>query len=134
MWLQSSQKFYFCISRLPWKRIWQPLSKLWYHNIEKKIFCQVYDLKHLIKEPTFYKIMKSLHVLTKLFPACPYDTGIPDFHKMTLTVLKMLKLLDTVITNHMITSSSKKSFIKNSHLHLQNIKPTVKSLKFLMQC
>ena len=61
--------------------------------------------------------------------SCTYETGISDFHKMTLTVLKTLikkkkkKLLDTVITNHMITLLSEKSFIKNSHLYLQKTKP-----------
>ena len=60
-------------------------------------FCDVYNFKNLIKEPTCYK---NLHnpssidvILTKKYRnfqnSQTIETGLSDYHKMTLTVLKM---------------------------------------------
>ena len=60
------------------------------------VFCDTYDLKRLIKEPTCYKIPGNLFcidlILTnnpKCFQtSCVVETGLSDFRRMTVTVMK----------------------------------------------
>ena len=59
-------------------------------------FCQLYNLKHLIKVPTCYKNPDNPSVIDLMLTKCPrsyqnssaIETGLSDFHKMTVTVLK----------------------------------------------
>ena len=59
-------------------------------------FCASYNLKNLIKQPTSFKNLENLtridHILTnhpKSFHSpSVLETGLSDFHKLTLTVLK----------------------------------------------
>ena len=61
-----------------------------------KAFCESFNLSSLIKEPTCYKNPQNPScmnlVLTKtpysLQSSCVIETGLPDFHKMTVTVMK----------------------------------------------
>ena len=60
------------------------------------VFCDTYDLKCLIKEPTYYKNPDNPScidiILTnnpKCFQSsCVVETGLSDFHRMKVTVLK----------------------------------------------
>ena len=61
-----------------------------------KSFCQIYNFKNLLDKPTCYKN----HINPSCFDliiinkprsfknSCTFETGLSDFHKMTLTVLK----------------------------------------------
>ena len=59
-------------------------------------FCQLNNLKHLIKVPTCYKNPDNPSVIDLMLTNCPrshqnsnaIETGLSDFHKMTVTVLK----------------------------------------------
>ena len=59
-------------------------------------FCNIYNLRNLVKEPTCYKyqlIPTPIDlILTNRYKCFQntinVETGLPDFHKMTLTVLK----------------------------------------------
>ena len=63
---------------------------------EMKEFCEIYHPKNLIKEPTCYKNSKNPTsidiILTNRIQSfqnsCVIETGLSDFHKMTITVLK----------------------------------------------
>ena len=60
------------------------------------VFCDTYDLKCLIKEPTCHKNPENLSciglILTnnpKCFQSsCVVETGLSDFHRMPVTVMK----------------------------------------------
>ena len=54
-------------------------------------FCAQYDLKNLIKEPTCYKNIIDLMLTNRhrsFTSTCTVETGLSDFHKMTITALK----------------------------------------------
>ena len=56
-------------------------------------FCELYNLKNPVKEPTCYKNPENPScidlILTDLFyKIATVVTGQPDFHKMTITVMK----------------------------------------------
>ena len=61
-----------------------------------KEFCNLYSLKHLIKKPTCFKNQDNPKVIDLLLTNRPrsfcnsnnLDTGLSDFHKLTLTILK----------------------------------------------
>ena len=63
---------------------------------DKTVLCDTYDLKCLIKEPTCYKNPENPScidlILTNnpkcLQSSCAVETGLPDFHRMTVTVMK----------------------------------------------
>ena len=65
-------------------------------NSDMTVFCYTYDLKCLIKEPTCYKNPENPScidlILTnnpKCFQSsCVVETGLSDFHRMTVTVMK----------------------------------------------
>ena len=66
-------------------------------NPHMREFCALYDFINLIKEPTCYKnidkptsIDQILTNHAKCFQHSGiYETGLPDFHKLTFTVLKI---------------------------------------------
>ena len=66
------------------------------NNTSLKDFCQLYDLKHLIKVPTCCKNPENPSIIDLMLTNSPYsyqnscaiETGLSDFHKMTVTVLK----------------------------------------------
>ena len=65
-------------------------------NSDMAVFCDTYDFKCLIKEPTYYKNPENPScidlILTnnpKCFQSsCVLETGLSDFHRMTVTVMK----------------------------------------------
>ena len=74
-----------------------------------KCFCDTYNLKGLIKQPTCYKNPESptcLHLLLTNSPrifqsTCVLETGLSDFHLMTLTVMgKSFRKLQPRIINY----------------------------------
>ena len=60
-------------------------------------FCKVHNLKNLVKEPTCYKNPEKPTIIDLILTnkrkcfqhSCTYETGIYDFHKMTITVMKV---------------------------------------------
>ena len=60
-------------------------------------FRKVRNLKNLIKEPTCYKNPEKPTIIDLILTnkrkcfqhSCTYETGIYDFHKMTITVMKV---------------------------------------------
>ena len=66
------------------------------NNTSLKDFCQLYNLKHLIKVPTCDKNPENPSIIDLMLTNSPYsyqnscaiETGLSDFHKMTVTVLK----------------------------------------------
>ena len=65
-------------------------------NIHIKDFCNLYRLKNLIKVPTCFKNPDKLNTIDLMLTnsvcsfqnSCALETGLSDFHKMTVTVLK----------------------------------------------
>ena len=65
-------------------------------NSYMTVFCDTYDLKCLIKEPTCYKnpeIPSCIDLILTNNPkcfqsSCVLETGLSDFHRMTVTVMK----------------------------------------------
>ena len=58
-----------------------------------KSFCQIYNFKNLWSKSTCYKIPTNpswvdLILTNRPRSSCTFETGLSDFHKMTLTVLK----------------------------------------------
>ena len=61
-----------------------------------KAFCESYNLSSLIKEPTCYKNPQNPSCIDLILTNSPYsfqsscviETGLSDFHKMTVTVMK----------------------------------------------
>ena len=59
-------------------------------------FCASYNLKNLIKQPTSFKNLENLTRIDQILTNHPksfrspsvFETGLSDFHKLTLTVLK----------------------------------------------
>ena len=59
-------------------------------------FCDIYNFQYLIKEPTCYKNPNNPKCIDLIITnrqrtfqnSCVIDTGLSDFHKMTLTVLR----------------------------------------------
>ena len=71
------------------------------------VFSDTYDLKGLIKEPTCYKNPNKTSCIDLILTnkprsfqhSCVIKTGLPDFHKMTVTVMKACfeKLQPTIV-------------------------------------
>ena len=65
-------------------------------NSCKAGFCNTYDLKSLITEPTCYKNPENLTYFDLILTnhprsfqnSCVFDTSLSDFHKMTVTITK----------------------------------------------
>ena len=69
-----------------------------------KKFCQIYNLKNLLDKPTCYKNPTHLSCVDLIITnkprsfqnSCTFETGLSDFHKMTLTRKRFSKkILDT---------------------------------------
>ena len=54
------------------------------------VFSDTYDLKSLIKEPTCYNLLVLTNKPRSFQRSCVNETGLSDFHKMTVTVTKTL--------------------------------------------
>ena len=54
------------------------------------VFSHTYDLKSLIKEPTCYNLLVLTNKPRSFQRSCVNETGLSDFHKMTVTVTKTL--------------------------------------------
>ena len=62
----------------------------------RSVFCTTYNFKNLVKEPTCFKNTKNPTCIDPIFINKPsyfqtttaIQTGISDFHKLTVTVLK----------------------------------------------
>ena len=62
------------------------------------VFSDTYDLKSLIKEPTCYKNPSKPSCINRMLinkpwifiHSCVIETGLSDFHRMTITVMKDL--------------------------------------------
>ena len=60
------------------------------------VFCDKYDLRSLIKEPTCHKNPENPSCIDLIFAnnpnsfqsSCLVETGLSDFHRMTVTVMK----------------------------------------------
>ena len=67
------------------------------NNNSMKEFCELYDLKNLIKEPTCFKSNENPSCIDLMLTnryrsfcnSCVIETGLSDFHRMTVTVLKI---------------------------------------------
>ena len=70
-----------------------------YFNVEANnsaIFCDTYNLKNVIKEPTCYKNPNKSSCIDLMLTNKPrsfkhsfvIETGLSDFHRMTVTVMK----------------------------------------------
>ena len=66
------------------------------HDNYLKDFCDIYSLKNLIKIPTCFKnpdrptcidVMLT-NSCRSFYSSCAIETGLSDFHKMTVTVMK----------------------------------------------
>ena len=66
------------------------------HEEPINIFCTTYNLKKLVKEPTCFKNIDSPSCIDLILTNKPLyfqtstvvETGISDFHKLTLTIIK----------------------------------------------
>ena len=62
-----------------------------------KTFCEIYNLRNLIKEPTYFKNPQNPTCIDLLVTNKPLsfkntiviETGLSDFHKMVVGVIKM---------------------------------------------
>ena len=60
-------------------------------------FCDTYNLKRLIRERTCYKNPENRSCIDLILTnrpccfqnSCAFETGLPDFHRITVTVMKM---------------------------------------------
>ena len=85
-------------------------------------FCDTYNLKSLIREPTCYKNPENPSCIDLILTnrtcsfqnSCVFETGLSDFHRMTVTVMKMhsQKLQPRVITTGTISTSKMKTLGK----------------------
>ena len=76
---------------------------------EMKEFCEIYNLEHLIKDPTCYKsvvnpssiVIMLTNKKLNFHNSMTVETGLSDFHKMTITVLKkQFKKKDPIIITY----------------------------------
>ena len=98
-------------------------------------FCASYNLKNLIKEPTCFKNIDNPtlidHILTNhpksFHSSSVYETGLSDFHKLTLTVLKTFhvkhkpKIIQYRDFNHFDNTSFRADLLQE--LSLKNVLP-----------
>ena len=62
------------------------------------IFCEVHNLKNLLKEPNCFKNPEKAIIIDLILTnkpkcfhhSCTYETGISDFHKMTITLMRVI--------------------------------------------
>ena len=69
------------------------------NETEMKNFCETYNLENLVKEPTCFKNSENPSSIDIILTNKKHsfqnttvlETGLSDFHKMTITVLKVLQ-------------------------------------------
>ena len=97
--------------------------------------CASYSLKNLIKEPTYFKNIDNPtlidHILTNhpksFHSSSVYETGLSDFHELTLTVLKIFhvkhkpKIIQYRDFNHFDNTSFRAYLLQE--LSLKNVLP-----------
>ena len=104
-------------------------------NTHMEEFCSVYNFKSLIKDPTCFKNPEKPttidHILTN-HPKCfqhsgVYETGLSDFHRLTLTVLKVFhsKQNPKIILYKDYNNFSNENFRRDLlwELSFQNVQP-----------
>ena len=84
-------------------------------------FCQIYDCKNLIKDNTCFKNPEKPSCIDLIITNRPksfqnsvtLETGLSDFHKMTLTVMKVFykKQKPTIITHRSYKNFSNEIFM-----------------------
>ena len=98
-------------------------------------FCTSYNLKNLIKQPTYFKNPDNPtltdHILTNLpksfHSSSVYETGLSYFHKLTLTLLKTFhvkhkpKIIQYRDFNHFDNTSFRADLLQE--LSLKNVLP-----------
>ena len=98
-------------------------------------FCASYNLMNLIKQPTYFKNPNNPtltdHILTNhpksFHSSSVYETGLSDFHKLTLTVLKTFhvkhkpKIIQYRDFNHFDNASFRADLLQE--LSLKNVLP-----------
>ena len=57
-------------------------------NSDVSVFCDIYDLKSLVKEPACYKNPFCLDLILTNNPKRLVETDLSDFHMMTIIVMK----------------------------------------------
>ena len=91
-------------------------------------FCEIYNLKHLIKEKTCFKNPTKpscIDLIVTNRPKClqdtvVFETGLSDFHKMSATFLKMYytKEKPSIVHYRKFKNFCNDSFIKDTELIL----------------
>ena len=79
-------------------------------------FCEIYNLKHLIKDKTCFKNPTKptcINLIVTNRPKCfqdtvVFETGLADFHKMSVTVMKMYHAKQKL---SIVTTVSSKTFV-----------------------
>ena len=71
----------------------QSMIIVFYTEEAMKSFCQIYNFKHLLDKHTCCKNPNNpscldLIITNKPRKSCTFETGLSNFHKITLTVLK----------------------------------------------
>ena len=94
-------------------------------------FCEIYNLKHLIKEKTCFKNPTKptcIDLIVTNRPKCSQDTlvfetGLSYFHKMSATVIKMYytKQKPSIVHYLKLKNFCNDSFIKDSELLLSEL-------------
>ena len=106
-----------------------------------KDFCSSYRLKSLIKQPTCFKNPCCIDLILTNKPesfrsTCVIETGLSDFYRMTLSVLKMhfCKLPPNVISYKEFKKFENERFMDSLYLVLnsQNIDYTRNPYSFLI--
>ena len=99
----------------------------------------MHNLKNLIKEPTCFKNPEKPTIIDLILTnkpkcfqhSCTYETGISDFHKMTITVMKVIfkKQKPKIIFYCNYNNFDKKSFKEYLRLSLEAYDPSEFALK-----
>ena len=93
-------------------------------------FCEIYNLKHLIEDKTFFKNPTKPTCIDLIInrPKCFQDsvaieTGLSDFHKMSATVMKMYHTMQkpSIVRYCKFKNFCKDSFIKDIELLLSKL-------------
>ena len=94
-------------------------------------FCEIYNLKHLIKDKTCFKNPTKptcIDLIVTNRPKCfqdtvVFETGLSDFHKMSVTVMKMYyaKQKPSIVHYRKFKDFCNDSFIKDTELLLSKL-------------
>ena len=110
-----------------------------------KVFCDSYDFKNLIKDATCYKNPENPSCIDLIVTNNPnsfqnseiIETGLSDFHKMALTVMKTTseKLKPNIIHYRNYRKFSNDKFRENliSRLSVENIRVDCNGMKKFLQ-